>query len=134
MATNLVQGDLTTLYVAASTSDGSTPDGAYNTVGTSTGEFAAGKLSSSFEKNVATIIARTEFLVASTENPATSATKAIEHRRQKKMLKDILAKAAMGVKPKANVLSDDRATMASRVTTKVIGAYNKQNRPAALVS
>lgn len=133
MATQLTQSDLDTLYAAARDT-AATPTGPYNPVGTSTGEFAANRLSSAFERNVATIIALTEFLVASTEDPTASATKAQEARRQKKLLKDMLAKASMRVQAKANNLTDDRVAFANRVTDKMIVAFNSANRPDALVS
>lgn len=130
MTTNLIQGDLDTLFTAASTTDGSTPGGPYNVVGTSTGEFASGRLSTDFEKNLACIVALTEFLIANTSNPATSAVRFNECRVQRKTLKDLLASTAT----KLGTTPGVRATDSDRAIDRMIANFNNNNRPDVVVS
>lgn len=125
MASNLVQGDLDTVWTAAQ--NGGT--GAYNEIGTDVGEFRVGSISSDFEKNVATLIALVEFLVANTDDPSASVTAYESARRQRKLLKDLLIKMCIMVKPTADYSADDRQTVADRVMDKTIIFYNLNNRP-----
>lgn len=130
MASNLVQGDLDTLFTAAAASN----TGPYNEIGTDTGEFKVDSLTSDFEKNVASIIALVEFLVANTSDPTSSETTQMEARRQRKMLKDLLLKMSAKIKTAADGSTDDRATISDRVLTKAVAFYNQNNRPDALAS
>jgi len=134
LASNLVQADMDTLFTAASTTDGSTPGGPYNVIGTSTGEFQAARLSSSFEKNLASVIALAEFLIANTSDPSASSTRQIECRRQRKTLKDLLAAAATRIGSAANGSVDDRASVSNRAIDRMIVNFNKNNRPDVAVS
>lgn len=128
MATNLVQGDLNTFWAAAQSSS----TGPYNEIGTDVGEFRAGTISTSFETNVASIIALVEFLVANSSDPTTSETTYMAARRQRKLLKEMLMKLSARLKPVSNGNSDDRATFADNILARTVTWYNLNNRPDAI--
>ena len=130
MSSTLTQTQLTALFVAASTTDGSTPGGAYNEVGTSTGEVTVGRISSDYEKAIVSVIALAEFLVANTADPSSSTANQLKAGQQRKALKEMLAKTAMRIKT-AEGTTDDRATYGDALTTKMIAQYNYDNRPDA---
>lgn len=124
MPTTIVQGDMDSLFTELQNSS----TGPYNIKGTDVGEFAAGTLSSNFEKNVATLIGVVEFLVANTVSPATSPNAA---RRQRKMLKELLANTTASIKSVASSSSDDRLSHAANVVSVAISKWNSDNRPEA---
>ena len=128
MTTNIVQGDMDTLFTALQASN----TGAYNTIGTDVGEFNAGMLSSAFEQNVAVLIGLVEFMIKNTADPSSSAANALKAKYQKKLLKEILNHASASMKTVANSASDDRATFTDAIMAKVITYYNKNSTSESL--
>lgn len=120
MATNIVQGDMDTLFTELQASN----TGPYNYTGTDVGEFNSGMLSSNFEKNLATIIGLVEFMVANTADPTSSASNALKARYQRKLLKEVLNHAAARSKTVANYSSDDRSAFTDAVLAKMITYFN----------
>lgn len=128
MASYLTQSDMDTLYTAASETTGS-PAGPYNEIGTSTGEFTVGRLTSDFEKNAACVIAIIEFILANTNDPSASTADRTLCRQQRKALKDLLAKASQHIAVAPNAASDTRAAVADAMLGKLITFHNLANRP-----
>jgi len=128
MTTNIVQGDMDTLFTELKASD----TGPYNPIGTDVGEFNVGMLGSDFEKNLAVLVGLVEFLVANTADPTNSTADALKAKYQKKLLKELLNHASARMKTVANYSSDDRVSFTDALMTKVITYYNTNTTSESL--
>jgi len=104
----------------------------YASTDVSGGEVIELRQDSDFEKNVLSLIAMSEAIITLGANPETSASTALQARRQRRTLKHVCQILAAVIPAVADASADDRAIIAQRVREEALRRYNNMNQPNGL--